>query len=230
MYLEHSMKKTIALILGLVALLQTPSAQAQAFTVYTSSNSFFSAITGGRFTTNFASVPDFAAMANPTSFSGGGYSYNIFSTTNDPGQSQLWGLSNRIAPGVNGVSVYMDNDSLVLTNFTYALGSGGFGIGGNWLSTDGNGEFAPRAVTLSVILSDFSSYTTNYTPADFNSTYLGFITATNLSSVTITGPGAGTTNYPTVANVTVVPEPSTYALLGLAAVGLAGYVIRRRRA
>jgi len=83
---------------------------------------------------------------------------------------------------------------------------------------------------LSVILSDFSSYTTNYTPADFNSTYLGFITATNLSSVTITGPGAGTTNYPTVANVTVVPEPSTYALLGLAAVGLAGYVIRRRRA
>lgn len=44
-------------------------------------------------------------------------------------------------------------------------------------------------------------------------------------------PGAG--NLPNTGmyfnNLTTVPEPSTYALLGLSAAGMAGYVIRRRR-
>jgi hypothetical protein len=50
---------------------------------------------------------------------------------------------------------------------------------------------------------------------------------TAIRSVTLTAGG----DYASAADVTLaVPEPSTYAMLGLAAVGLAGYVIRRRRA
>lgn len=38
---------------------------------------------------------------------------------------------------------------------------------------------------------------------------------------------AGGANY--TANFEVIPEPSTYALLGLAAIGMAAHVVRRRR-
>ncbi len=40
---------------------------------------------------------------------------------------------------------------------------------------------------------------------------------------------AGDQAQPYFNNLSVVPEPSTYALLGLSAMGMAGYVIRRRR-
>ena len=39
----------------------------------------------------------------------------------------------------------------------------------------------------------------------------------------------GSEAQPYFNNLSVVPEPSTYALLGLSAMGMAGYVIRRRR-
>ena len=48
-----------------------------------------------------------------------------------------------------------------------------------------------------------------------------------LTSGTNTDPGS---NYIVVNQLQVVPEPSTYALLGMAALGLAFFVVRRRRA
>jgi hypothetical protein len=223
------MKKATALILGLVALLQTPSAQAQAFTVYTSSNSFFSAITGGRFTTNFASLPSYfdgeGLPSNPTGLTNGGYSYDVVSIFGVA--SDLIGLKEIPGPGV---SVFYDDNTLLFTNFNYAVGNGSFGIGGNWFNTDPNGQFVSQQLTVSVLLSDLSTTNTTFTPVDLASSYIGWITSTNITSVTITGPGIGSNLFPAAANVTVVPEPSTYALLGLAAAGLAGYLIRRRRA
>jgi PEP-CTERM motif len=54
-------------------------------------------------------------------------------------------------------------------------------------------------------------------------------TAQTLSS--LSGSGSSQYNYNAGApKVTLVPEPSTYALLGMSALALGGYVVRRRRA
>jgi hypothetical protein len=41
--------------------------------------------------------------------------------------------------------------------------------------------------------------------------------------------GGGSGGAPGISNVSVVPEPSTYALLGLGAAGLGAHLVRRRR-
>lgn len=219
-----------ALLLAIVAVVLPTSVRAQPFTVFTNSTNFFNAISGAQFTTNFASVPDYQFMDNPTAFSGNGFSFDVYSTTNNPtpGDSQLLGL--QILPGQGWVATFSDVDSLVFSNFTYPSGQGLYGIGGNWFANDPSGAFVSQAVTVVATLVDDSTFTTNYTPADFASSYVGFLAATNFRSLTVSGPFPSVTDvYAGAGNVTVVPEPSTYALLGLAATGLAGYIVRRRR-
>ena len=215
--------------IAVTALLISVPAQAQPFTVYTNSSDFLNAITGASFTTNFISVPNYQFMPNPSAFSGNGFSYNIYSTTNNPtpGDSELLGLQS--VPGQGWVATFSDIDSLVFSNFVYPTGLGLYGIGGNWFANDANGFFVPQQVTVVATLIDNSTYTTNYTPADFASSYVGFTAGTNFRSLVVSGPFPTVTDiYAGAGNVTVVPEPSTYALLALVAVGFAGYLIRRR--
>ena len=49
-------------------------------------------------------------------------------------------------------------------------------------------------------------------------------------TLTATWGGSGSAGVRVEGVATVVPEPSTYALLGLAGLALAGYAVRRRRA
>jgi hypothetical protein len=72
----------------------------------------------------------------------------------------------------------------------------------------------------------------NYLPFTLNAGYSPLQIAGVLSDVVasqITWGGSGTASV-RVEAVATVPEPSTYALLGLAGLALAGYTVRRRRA
>jgi hypothetical protein len=72
----------------------------------------------------------------------------------------------------------------------------------------------------------------NYLPFTLNAGYSPLQIAGVLSDVVasqITWGGSGTASV-RVEAVATVPEPSTYALLGLAGLALAGYAVRRRRA
>jgi hypothetical protein len=51
----------------------------------------------------------------------------------------------------------------------------------------------------------------------------------NIQGVQLTWGGGATAATASIQAVTSVPEPSTYALLGMGAVALSGYVVRRRR-
>jgi hypothetical protein len=62
------------------------------------------------------------------------------------------------------------------------------------------------------------------TPGTFSSAVLA-----NVGGAQITWGGSGTAGV-RVDGVSTIPEPSTYALLGLAGLALAGYTVRRRRA
>jgi hypothetical protein len=113
---------------------------------------------------------------------------------------------------------------ITFTNFSANVTA----IGGNFFSTGFNTLYTNTPFTIVVTFADAQTYTNSNFSASSPSAFFGLTYSTNITSLTVSAPA----EYRTVDNLTVgvVPEPSTYALLSLAAVMLVGYVIRRRRA
>jgi len=57
----------------------------------------------------------------------------------------------------------------------------------------------------------------------------GTVNFADIAGVQLTWGGGATAVTSSIQEVRAVPEPSTYALLGMGAVALSGYVVRRRR-
>jgi hypothetical protein len=221
------MRKTLLTFLAAVTITCAGALTAGAQTnTFTNSSAFFSAISASNYTETFNGIPGANFVATPTNFSGNGFSFTA-TTTNGGVNNQLYGLTNG-GGGDRWITLFFPEFGLVFTNFSLNTSA----IGGNFFATDDQGFFTNTPINVRILLSDSSTFSTNYTPSG-SASFLGVTFSTNVSISSLVISNINTPpQFPTANNLTigVVPEPSTYALLGLAAAGFAGYVIRRRRA
>lgn len=205
------------------------SANAASFSFYTNESDFLTAVTGKpSFNETYASIAPWGTRLDTNIFNftnGSSFGY----TANIPGTAPVFSFWGDTFGGVRALSTGdPETDVFVMTNFSLNT----FAFGGYFFPSDGTGIVSDGTVTITTLFSDLSSTSTTSSrgSADLNNWFFGWVTdepGTTVRSVTLT---AGN-DYASAADVTLaVPEPSTYALLGLAAVGLAGYIIRRRRA
>jgi hypothetical protein len=221
------MRKTLLTFLATVTITCAGALNAGAQTnTYTDSSAFFSAISASNYTETFNGIAGGNVVTTPTNFSGNGFSFTA--TTTNTGGNQLYGLTNG-GGSDRWLTLLFPRPGLVFTNFSLNVSA----IGGNFFATDDQGFYTNTPINVRILLSDSSIFSTNYTPSGATS-FLGVTFSTNvsISSLVISNLNNPDPQFPTANNLTigVVPEPSTYALLGLAAAGFAGYVIRRRRA
>jgi hypothetical protein len=180
------------------------STATMASTVYSSFAAFQAQVAPGSYTEHFDGLPN--PPAGPAGFSGGGFAY----AASAPSDIYLAG-------GFLGTSQI---DEALTINF---LSGNVYAVGADFFATDINDDLISTLVTIT--LSDGTVET--FTPTSLADSYRGFVSDLAISSLVISGPGQSL--YAGLDNLTVgsaLPEPSSWALVGLA---LAGIAASRRR-
>jgi hypothetical protein len=202
-------KLTFTKIFSAAALLCAAAAAQADITVYTSQADFLAAVSApGVDTFDDLAVEPYGDTLARTA---GTYSYSAFAATG------LWGAG---GAGDYWLSTNRGTDPIVFSGFSGGVSA----FGGNFFGSDVLGEYALGNLQLTASDGSVLSYNLN---GATTTTFLGFVSSTPLSSVTLSTDGT-TGLWPTANNVVLaVPEPSTYAML-LAGLGFVGLMSRRR--
>jgi hypothetical protein len=203
--------------IALLALTLVANTNAQV-TPFTNRIDFLNALTSSNYNENFATITiGGTGFQGPVNFSGNGFTFTANNSVQGNGlYGEQLSSTNVLTLGGNP-----SEGALVFTFSTNTYAVGGYFFIGN------PGVFSAN-VTLALTLSNATPINLTTNVSSFANAYFGWTTGTNqILSMTISSPAAG---WASASEMTVgVPEPSTYALLSMAAAGLAGYVLRRRR-
>lgn len=211
---------------ALAALFLVTNASHAAITVYTSLVSFSAAISAAG-TDTFTGLSTVASTPTPvvrTTDVGAAYSYTV-----DAGPAgSLYGAGTTAGPFLS-TNAY--NDTLTLSSFA----SGIVGVGANFFGTNIDGAYTLGGITVTA--TDASGTVTQTITAAVQNSFLGFVSSTGMTNMTIVGvQTGGAFLWPTVDNLAMgksvtapIPEPSTYALM-LAGLATLGFAARRRKA
>ncbi|MFT3878330.1 MAG: PEP-CTERM sorting domain-containing protein [Gemmatales bacterium] len=204
----------VALLLALWLMHTQASAQV---TVYTSEAAFLAALspTPTYYKETFDSVP--FPPSQPLNFALSPFAYNATVPGGDlytygPGDPDVW------------LSTATNVDQLV---FTFTSGNIS-AVGGYFFTTGSDGAAAPGTINVTV-----NGFPTQSIPLSDETSFLGFTAYSSFDTLTITASQGVDSFWPTVndfiVGVAAVPEPATWAMIGICSVGLIGGVVYRRR-
>lgn len=209
-----------SLYLGVTLAILLLPMHARADMVFTDSPTFLSALTSS-FTETFESLTPNQTVPTGTSFSGNGFSFQV-----NAGFLDLFAF----VANPPGSTISLSTDSILADTITLTFAPGTVNaVGGNFYNSDFNGDptTSPVSLTLSNgTIEAFSSTTAPPYP------YRGFIASSGFyTSLTMS-----IAAYNVLDNITVglapaagVPEPSSFVLCGLGAVGALGWRLRRKK-
>ena len=208
-----------------------------------------SAGTGGSGGFNGNFIGSASGLPNYSSLYTGGVAFSIYAGGGTPDaafQDALRPFSTTMSVGdtfTHSIAFSFDNGN---KGFDLYSGTGGtgqvfnFNINSTGYSWTGGGSAAMTPYTPNRTNGVVINFSFTLTPTGFNYTIgsaqdagltqAGSVAAAGIGSVKyyISGAGGGDPGNLYFNNLSVVPEPSTYALLALSAAGLAGYAARRR--
>jgi hypothetical protein len=206
--------------LAIAAMLATTGTANAAITIYTSLAAFTAATTAPG-TDTYTGLSITGVTSSPIVRTAGAYGYTA-TAPND-----FFGAGTVANPWL---STNTATDTMTFNTFT----GGSNGVGGNFFGSDIAGAFAAGNITL--VATDSSGSVTQTITGATTSSFLGFVSTTAITSLTVTSVQGATPLWGTVDNLVfakraavqgAVPESSTWLMM-VAGFGLVGGAMRRR--